>query len=129
MLSSGGLRLFQKHNVANAIAEYDQGIREMREGFAFLDLMFSDLVRARNKIFDSWYLDEIMDLNISAEKIDSFKKRSFPLLSNKQEDFIQYANICQVRSFDLKRVLVRIDIVAERAERLLALLKEEYHLE
>jgi len=129
LLSSGGLRLFQKHNVANAIAEYDQGIREMREGFAFLDLMFSDLVRARNKIFDSWYLDEIMDLNISAEKIDSFKKRSFPLLSNKQEDFIQYANICQVRSFDLKRVLVRIDIVAERAERLLILLKKEYHLE
>ena len=129
LLSAGGLRLFQKHNVANAVAEYDQGIREMREGFAFLDLIFSDLVKARNKIFDSWYFDEIMDLNISAEKIDSFKKRSFPLLSNKQEDFIQYANICQVRSFDLKRVLVRIDIVAERAERLLALVKEEYHLE
>ena len=129
LLSSGGLRLFQKHNVADAIAQYDQGIREMREGFTFLDLIFNDLLTARNKIFDSWYFDEIMDLTISTERIDSFKKRSFPLLSNKKEDFIQYANTCQVRSFDLKRVLEKIVTVAERAERLLILLKEEYHLE
>ena len=128
LLSSGGLRLFKNHSVAHAIAQYDQAIREMRDGFTFLDLIFSDLLKARNTLFDAWYFNEIMDLTVDAEKVDSFKKKTFPLLSNKKEDFLQYANLCQVRSFDLKSVLAKIEIVAKRAEGLLTLLKEEYHL-
>ena len=128
LLGSGGLRLFKNQNVAHAIAQYDQAIREMRDGFTFLDLIFSDLLKARNILFDAWYFNEIMELSVGAEKIESFKKRTFPLLSNKKEDFIQYANLCQVRSFDLQRVLIKIEIVAQRAEALLTLLKEEYHL-
>ena len=91
--------------------------------------MYSDLVKARNILFDAWYMDEIMEINVSTEIIDSFKKKSFPLLSYKKEDFIQYANLCQLRSFNLKYVLAKIETVAKRAEKLLALLKEEYHLE
>jgi len=129
LLSSGGIRLFQKHNVADAIARYDQSRRDMKETFVFQDLMYNDLVNARNIIFDAWYLDEIMDLNVSTGIVESFKKKSFPLLSNKKEDFIKYANLCQLRSFNLKYVLARIETVSERAEKLLDLLKEEYHLE
>lgn len=129
LLSSGGLRLFQKQNVAEAIARYDQSIRDMRATFVFQDLMYSDLVKARNTIFDSWYLDEIMELTVSHEVIDSFKKKSFPLLSNKKEDFIQYANLCQLRSFNLKYVLARIETVSKRADNLLTLLKTEYHFQ
>ena len=129
LLSSGGLRLFQKHDVADAIAQFSQSVRDMKETFIFQDLMYSDLVNARNVIFDAWYLDEIMDLNVSNEIIDSFKKKSFPLISNKKEDFMNYANLCQLRSFNLKYVLVRIETVAKRAEKLLALLKEEYHFQ
>ena len=129
LLSSGGIRLFQKHNVADAIARYDQSRRDMKETFVFQDLMYNDLVNARNIIFDAWYLDEIMDLNVSTGIVESFKKKSFPLLSNKKEDFIKYANLCQLRSFNLKYVLARIETVSERAEKLLALLKEEYHLQ
>jgi hypothetical protein len=129
LLSSGDLRLFQNHNVAYAIAQYDQAVQDMRDAFPFLDLLYSDLITARNKIFDAWYLDEIMELTISTDKTDSFKKKSFPLLSNSKEDFIQYANICQLQSFNLKLVLVRIETVNKRAESLLTLLKKEYHLE
>ena len=129
LLGSGGLRLFQKQNVADAIARYDQSIRDMRATFVFQDLMYSDLVKARNTIFDSWYLDEVMELTVSQEVIDAFKKKSFPLLSNRKEDFIQYANLCQLRSFNLKYVLVRIETVSKRADTLLSLLKKEYHLE
>ena len=100
----------------------------MQEGFTFLDLIFNDLLKARNALFDAWYFNDIMDLTVAAEKVDSFKKRTFPLLSNNKEDFLQYANLCQVRSFDLKRVLIKIEIVAKRAEGLLLLLKKEYHL-
>jgi|SRR5688572_27266479 len=128
LLSSGGLRLFKKHNVADGIAQFDQALRDMKEAFIYQNSMNSDLIKARNAIFDAWYLDEIMELTESTEKIDSFKKKSFPLLSNKKEDFIQYANLCQVRSFNLKGVLARIETVARRAEKLLSLLKEEYHL-
>jgi hypothetical protein len=128
LLSSGDLRLFQKHNVAYAIAQYDQAVQDMHDAFPLLDLVYSDLINARNKIFDAWNLDEVMDLTISAEKIDSFKMKSFLLLSNKKEDFIQYANLCQLQSFNLKLVLIRIETVDKRAESLLTILKKEYHL-
>ena len=128
LLSSGGLRYFKKHNVVYAIASYDQALRAMRGMFAFQDLLYSDLVKARNVIFDAWYLDEIMELTAGNEKIDSFKKKSFPLLTTKKEDFIQYANLCQLRSFNMKYTQVRIERAFKRAEKLLALLKEEYHL-
>jgi hypothetical protein len=101
----------------------------MRDAFPFLDLIYSDMVKARNKIFDASYIDEIMALTVSAEKIDSFKKESFPLLSNKKEDFIQYANLCQLESFNLKLILTRIEAVDKRAESLLSLLKKEYNLQ
>lgn len=126
LLNSGALRLFQKHNVAYAITQYDLAVQDMRDAYTFLNLLYSDLIKARNKIFDTWYLDEIMNLNVSAEKIDSFTKKSFPLLSNKKEDFIQYANLCQLESFNLKMELKRMQTVDKRAENLLALLKKEY---
>jgi hypothetical protein len=129
LLSSGGLRLFKDQQVVEAIAQYDQSARDMKETFIYQDLMYSDLVNARNILFDAWYMDEIMEINVSTEIIDSFKKKSFPLLSYKKEDFIQYANLCQLRSFNLKYVLAKIETVAKRAQKLLALLKEEYHLE
>jgi hypothetical protein len=40
---------------------------------------------ARNIIFDGWYFDEIMELTVGKEKIDSFKQKSLPLLSTRQE--------------------------------------------
>jgi hypothetical protein len=128
LLNSGGLRLFKKQNVADSIAQFDQAVRNMHEGLVYLNLGVGDLIKARNIIFDSWYLDDIMDLTVSTEIIDSFKKKSFPLLSNKKDDFIQYANLCHARSFNLSGVLARIETAAQKAERLLALLKEEYHL-
>ena len=128
LISSGGLRLFKKDGVADGIAQFDQALRDMKQTFIFQDLMYSDMVKARNAIFDAWYLDEIMELNLDTEKIDSFKKKSFPLVSNKKEDFLNYANLCQLRSFNLRYSLVRIEAVARRAEKLLKLLKQEYHL-
>ena len=91
--------------------------------------MYSDMVKAGNTIFDAWYPDEITDLNVSDEKMIHFKKKSFQLVSNKKEDLINYANLCQLRSFNLKYSLVRIETVAERAEKLPALLKEECRLQ
>jgi hypothetical protein len=129
LLSSGGLRLFQKQNVADAIARYSQSKREMEDFLKFQDLMDGDIVKARNVLFDTWYFAEIMDINTSSDKIDSFKKKQFTLLSNKKEDFIQYANLCQLRSWNFRHMLTRLGTVSKRADGLLALLKKEYELE
>ena len=129
LLSSGALRLFRKQHVANAIAQYDQASRNMKDAFYFLSLQHGELVKARNIIFDSWYMDEIMDLNVGAEVVDSFKKKSFPLLSNNKKDFMLYANLCQIRAFDLKNVVERIQGAQTKAVQLLNLLKTEYHLD
>jgi hypothetical protein len=128
LISSGGLRYFRKQNVAYAISQYDQSLREMKTTFGFQDLMYNELVMARNIIFDAWYFDEIMELTVSKEKIDSFKQRSLPFLSTKPEHFKQYANLCQVRSFNMKYSLLRVERAIERARSLLLLLKKEYHL-
>ena len=128
LISSGGLRYFRKQNVAYAISQYDQSIREMKTTFAFQDLMYNELTTARNKIFDAWYLDEIMQLTISRKKIDSFKLGSPPLLTTRQEDFIQYANLCQLRSYNTRYSLERVERAAARAKNLIVLLKKEYRL-
>jgi hypothetical protein len=80
-------------------------------------------------LFDTWYFAEIMDFNLSSEKIDSFKKTQFTLLSSKKKDFIQYANLCQLRSWNFRHMLTRLGTVSKRADSLLALLKKEYELE
>ncbi|HJS53040.1 MAG TPA: hypothetical protein VJ765_00810, partial [Chitinophagaceae bacterium] len=60
--------------------------------------------------------------------IDSFKRRNIPLLSNKKEDFIQYANLCQLRSYNNKYLLRSEQATLKQAENLLMELQQEYHL-
>ena len=70
-----------------------------------------------------------MDLDISTEKIDAFKKKEMPLLSSKKEDLIQYANLCQLRSYNNKYLMRSEQKALENAEKLLVVLKKEYHLQ
>ena len=126
--SSGGLRYFKKNAVVDAIARYDHACKEMQTMLGIQDLTYNDIIKARNKIFNSFFIDEIMRLDIPQEKIDSFKKRTIPLLSNQQEDFIQYANLCQLRSYNNKTLLRHQQQAYTKAVILLAELKKEYGL-
>ena len=45
-----------------------------------------------------------------------------PFLSEEKEDFIQYANICQLRSFNNKSLIERKLETLNKAEQLLAIL-------
>ena len=128
LLSSGGLRYFRKQNVVYAIAGYEQALIKMRVNLESIQEEYMERVKARNQIFDAYYLDEIMELNVSNEKIDSFKRTTFPLLSNKKTDFVQYANLCQIRSFNQKFLQTTMEQALETAINLLALLKKEYYL-
>ncbi len=127
--NSGGLRYFKKHNVVNVIARYDQSRRDLQTILNFQDLIYNEIVKTRNQVFIGFYTDEIMDLNISTEIIDAYKKKEMPLLSTKKEDFIQYANLCQLRSYNNKYLMGTEQKALENAEKLLAVLKKEYNLE
>ena len=126
--SSGSLRYFKKNDVADAIARYDQACREMQTLLSLQDLTYNDVVKARDLIFNSYYIDQVMDANISREKIDSFKKRNLPLLADRKKDFIMYANLCQLRSFNNKGLKNAELDVFRKAVLLLEILKKEYHL-
>ena len=126
--NSGGLRYFKKQNVINAIAHYDQSCRDLQLSLENQGPLYNQLIMSRNKLFDSYYLDEIMDYDVSKEIVESYKQRTIPLLSNKKEDFIQYSNICQLRSYNNKGLIRSTQDVFKNAGTLLDILKEEYRL-
>ncbi len=128
LIKSGGLRYFKSFRVNNAIARYDKACKDLRYWMAAQTIFSNELLSQRNRIYNSYYLDAIMDITISDSKIDSFKRSSFPLLSTKKDDFIQYANTCQVRSSNYKFLQGKNKDVLKKGEELLALLKKEYHL-
>jgi len=126
--SSGGLRYFKSREVADAIAQYDQACRRLQTQLDLQDAVYPLLLSTRNSIFNAWYFDEVMNLNLPAEKIDSFKQKTMPFLSEKKADFIQYANICQLRSFNNKSLIDRKKETLKKGEQLLAILKTKYKL-
>ena len=126
--NSGGLRYFKNRQVADAIARYDQECRRLQTQLNFQDPVYALLLSGRDKIFNAWYLDEVMNLDLSAAKIDSFKQKAMPFLSEKKEDFIQYANICQIRSNNNKMLWIRKLETLKKAEQLLAILQSKYGL-
>ena len=89
---------------------------------------YSDDTTALNKIFNAFFLDEVMNLELSAEKIDSFKQQTMPFLSENKQDFIQYANICQIRSNNNKNLWDRKAETLKKGEELLSILKNKYGL-
>ena len=127
--NSGGLRYFKKTSVANAIAQYDQVCRNLQTDLHQQEMIYNELLQWRNQLFNAYYLDEIMEFTISSSKIDSFKKSDPPLLSEKKEDFIHYANLCQLRSYNNKYTLNYLLDVLKKAEDLIQTIKKEYHLQ
>jgi hypothetical protein len=126
--NSGGLRYFRKASVANAIAHYDQSCRFLVEDLSLQTPIYNDLVKLRNNLFNTWYLDEIMELTVPLNQVEAFKKKNIPLLSEQKKDFIQYANLCQLRAYNNTYSLDNMKQVLKQGEELLELLKKVYHL-
>jgi hypothetical protein len=127
--SSGGLRYFKNRQVADAIAQYDQSCRRLLTQLSFQDPFYALILSSRDKIFNAYYLDEVMDLDISTQKIDSFKQKIIPFLTEDKKDFIQYANICQIRSNNNKSLWLRKSEALQKGTQLLVLLKSKYKLQ
>lgn len=128
LLSSGGLRYFKKQHVANTIARYAMSIDELRIGLNIQNFLYNEVIRDRNQLFDTYYMDPVMPLYLRPSFVDSFKKQSPPLLSDRKRDFIIYANTCQMRSNNLKNRLREVKDTEKKASELIALLQRTYKL-
>ena len=60
--------------------------------------------------------------------LDPFKQKTMPFLSEDKQDFIQYANICQIRSNNNKNLWDRKAETLKKGEELIAILKNKYRL-
>ncbi|HLF47080.1 MAG TPA: hypothetical protein VI548_11680 [Chitinophagaceae bacterium] len=128
LLNSGGLRYFKNQNVVQSITEYEQAVSRLKQNIELELSLDNDIVKARNQLFDAYYLNEIMNPSVSYDTVISFKQKSFPLLTRREIDFIQYANFCQLRSHDQKYIENQMQDLLRINKELLALLKEEYRL-
>ena len=126
--SSGSLRYFRNHLIANAIARYDQACRDLESEIKKQDLIYEESFRWRNKLFNTYYMNDVMNFDVPYDRIDSFKMKNIPLLNFNKEDFIQYANVCQMRVYNNGFIFDLFHNVFEKGEKLLVLLKKEYHL-
>jgi len=126
--SSGGLRYFGNSSVANAIALYDQACRNLESEINNQNQIYLEVIKWRNQLYNIFLMKEVMDLEVSYSKIDSFKNNTLPLLSLRKEDFIQFANVSQFRLTSNEFLYNRYENVLKKGDSLLALLKKEYHL-
>ena len=126
--NSGGLRYFRDSTVINAIARYDQACRDLKSEIQNQSLIYLELIKWRNQLFNTYFMNEVMNLSVPISKVDSFKKRAMPLLTLKKEYFIQYANVCQMRLYNNGFIYELYENVFRRGEDLLVLLKKGYHL-
>jgi hypothetical protein len=127
--SSGALRYFQNSSVANAIALYDQACRNLESEINNENLLYLEVIKWRNQLYNIYLMREVMDLDVPYSKIDSFKNNPLPLLSLRKEDFMQFANITQHRLTSNWVLYTLYEKVFKSGESLLALLKKEYHLD
>jgi hypothetical protein len=122
--SSGALRFFKDHTVINAIAQYDYSSQQLYD-FNIQLTYKANIIQLRNKLFDAYYFTPVMDLGARQQLIDSFKKKNIPLLSNDHSMMVEYANYCQLKSFDSKYMLSLEIILLGRAKYLLKILNEQ----
>ena len=127
--SSGASRYFQNSSVANAIALYDQACRNLESEINNENLLYLEVIKWRNQLYNIYLMREVMDLDVPYSKIDSFKYNPLPLLSLRKEDFMQFANITQHRLTSNWVLYTLYEKVFKSGESLLALLKKEYHLD
>ncbi|MFZ9387450.1 MAG: hypothetical protein ACO25B_06175 [Chitinophagaceae bacterium] len=128
LLSSGGLRYFKKQQVANTIARYAMAVDDLKSGMYIQNFLYNEVIKDRNQVFDTYYMDPVMSLTISPSVVDSFKKQNPPLLSDRKRDFIVYANSCQMKSNNLKNRLRNVRETQKKAFELILLLQRTYKI-
>ena len=124
--SSGALRYFRNHAIANAIAQYDKASRKVTFMIGTQAVQNQPVVQLRNKLFDAYYFTPVMGLRVPARTVKSFKEKKIPLLDDNPKLMIEYANYCQLKSFDNKFIMRLEQNLLDNAKDLLNVLYKEY---
>ena len=127
--NSGSLRYFKNHVLETAIAQYYQNWRDLKTRDQYIISINEKILEFRNKIFNSFYFDSLMDLKISREKVDFFMKQPIDLLNTNKKYMIEMSNYCQVEVFHFNRRKTEYQTILNAGNNVLILLKKEYPLE
>jgi hypothetical protein len=127
--SSGSLRYFKNKEVINAIAQYDRICRSLKELYNYEQPIINNTIELRNKIFNAFHFDPVMDFNTPREKIDLFKQKEIKFMDNSMTKLVELANYCQISIADYSYRKSSYQKTLKLASDLINLLKKEYHLE
>lgn len=138
MENSGALRYFSNDSLNRSVAQYDQLCRKW-ERAAQLDIgIYTEVRKARSKIFESRYNDKVNDVyqankNLLIQRkldpiklLDSFIKSDPPLLTYDKVLFNEYLEM--VRSRFLSTQLENAETLLQDASELIDKLKKAYSL-
>ena len=126
--NAGGMRLIRQKNVADSIAAYDlqwQRAEFWREAYIARQEKVMDML---HKIFNagdllSRYRNQSSTFTLPANITDSMKIRIFPVYLNEYLNFLHDQKITTSQD---KRAYLTLE---KSAERLIELIKKEYHFE
>jgi hypothetical protein len=134
MKNSGSLRYFKNPDLEEAISAYDQLIRSMRVLNEIDRPVYLETRKARSKLFNFRYnydanrvVQSAVYRDYQPAVIDSFIKINPPLLSKDEILFNEYIELC--RSRNLKQQLNNAKLSLDLAEKIVAGIKKEFHLE
>lgn len=133
MKSSGAIRYFHNYTLISAITEYEYNIRFLYQLETNLYMNFMEARKIQLKIFDirHIYFAQAWDSSYSVYKnlLEKLKPRNIPLLNYQPEIIAEFRNWAQNRA-ELNRYKVKqYNRFVASANKLLVILKEEYHLQ
>lgn len=132
MKSSGAIRYFQNYTLVSAITEYEYNIRYLYQLETNLYMNFMETRKIQLKIFDirHIYFAQAWDSAYATYKnlLEKLKPQTIPLLNHQPELIAEFRNWAQNRA-ELDRLKVKqYNRYLSSANKLLLILKEEYHL-
>jgi len=124
--NSGGLRLIRNKKAVDSISLYDARLKDLGKTTVDLSGVFGDVDRLQSEIFDFRQLNKDMQ-TMSIEQMEKAGKKY--LLKEDNATLGKFYNRIRVYRFMRGLVYNRFERLKKRAENLIVLLKEEYHLE
>ena len=131
--SSGSLRYFRKISIQKEISEYDRHMREVLTAESYEPFYLEQRMQFAEKLFDENVLDNVSDTVDSSKEtqnfLDSFLNAQLRLKSYDLKLWSDYVGFCRFRRERAEyRLRQYIDPALKQANRLIALLENEYHL-
>ncbi|HVE61754.1 MAG TPA: hypothetical protein VNA26_08040 [Chitinophagaceae bacterium] len=126
--NSGNMRLIRKREIVNAISQYWIGINSVENVSGILEMRLDEIYEAGYNIFNRKNI--IRQFRDSLTRLDNVSiDPAARLMTNDKNIFINYANRINRLTINIDRFLIPfLKSQKQRGDRLIHLIKKEYHL-